>query len=264
MVDYRSVSQLNQYLKCPHSYYLQRIERVWQRPAAWLPQGLAVHEAIEEIEKSHRTLTLEKAEEVFKESYAKHTGRLCEDTPNFEYWFASGPYKGEQDIERRFGLGLEQISRYFAWIEKHPNEKPWITPDGDLAIEIGFDVDLDGVRVKGFIDNVTEITLPDGRTIIIVRDVKSGNKPGDDVQLKVYSVVLEQKYGIEVPQGDYWMGRTGKATHPYNLTLITRDEVVEKFHKVDAGIRAGDFPALPDDSKCRFCPVSASCTFAFS
>src|SRR5690606_29952771 len=70
VVDYRSVSQLKQYQKCGYSYYLARIEREWERPAAWLPQGLAVHEAAEEYEKSGRTMSLDKMQDVFQESSA--------------------------------------------------------------------------------------------------------------------------------------------------------------------------------------------------
>lgn len=261
MVDYRSVSQLKEYQKCPHAYYLHRIERAWERPAAWLPQGLGVHEAAEEFEKSGRTMSTEEAQEVYRESYAKHTNRLCEDTPNFNYWFASGPYKGEQDIERRFGLGLEQVAKYVDYYtESHPEEVIWITPEGEPAIELGFNIDLDGVQVRGFIDQVIEHPAHGTH----VRDIKSGNQPGDDFQLAVYAVAINQMHGTSIDTGDYWMGRQGKPTKEiYKLNFWDREKVSEEFHKVDAGIRAGDFPASPEDSKCRFCPVSASCTFAF-
>ena len=259
VVDYRSVSQLTDYQKCPYLYYKRRIERVWQRPAAWLPQGSAVHEAAEEFEKSGRSLSTDQAQEVFRESYAKEVGRYCETTPNLDYWFASGPYKGEQDIERRFGLGLEQVSKYVDYYtEAHPEEVIWITPEGEPAIELGFDIDLDGVQVRGFIDQVIE--HPEYG--VHVRDIKTGNQPGNDFQLAVYAVAINDMYGTEITTGDYWMGRQGKPTKEvYKLDYWTREKVSEEFHAVDEGIRAGNFPASPEDSKCRFCPVSASCAF---
>ena len=70
---HRSVSQLQQYTKCPMAYKLSRIDKVWQRPAAWLIQGSAVHEAIEAWEKSGRTMTLEEATEDDLESYNQMT-----------------------------------------------------------------------------------------------------------------------------------------------------------------------------------------------
>ena len=254
MVSYRSVSQVKAYEDCPYRYYLERVEKVWQRPAAWLPMGTAVHSAIEEVERSNRELPLEKAEEVFAESYAKEVNRYAEETPNFEYWSWSGPYNGEKDIERRFGVGKAQVGKYYEYMKKNPDDVIWIAPDGTPGIELGFNVELDGVKVRGYIDQVRS-----GKVV----DVKTGNNPGDDFQLKVYSMALEQMYGEKFDQGTYWMGKTGKDTHPYDLTKVSDEEVYERFHKADDGINAGDFPATPDDEKCRRCSVNSSCPFAF-
>ncbi|MDA3643809.1 PD-(D/E)XK nuclease family protein [Saccharopolyspora indica] len=260
MAEYRSVSQLKEYQKCAYAYYLHRIENAWERPAAWLPQGLAVHEAAEAWERSGRTMSLEQAQDVFKSSYATHTNRLAGDTPNFEYWFSSGPYKGETDAARRLGIGLEQVEKYIRYyMEAAPEQVIWITPSGQPAIELGFDIDLDGVRVKGFIDQVISI---DEHGEPIVRDIKTGNKPGDDFQLAVYAVAMNEMYGTDIKTGDYWMGRQGKPTKEnYDLEVWTKEKVSEEFHKVDQSIRAGDFPASPEADKCRFCSVASACGF---
>ncbi|ERB55291.1 hypothetical protein N806_29695 [Rhodococcus sp. P27] len=255
---HRSVSQLNQYERCPLAYKLSRIDKVWQRPAAWLPQGSAVHEAAEAWERSGRTMTVEDAQEVYKTSYVEHTNKYAETTPNFDFWFRSGPYAGERDIERRFGIGLEQVEKYVDWYTEHPEEVIWIAPDGTPGIELGFDIDLDGVPVRGFIDAVIET---EGK--VIVRDNKTGNTPGDDFQLGVYSVALAEQYGIEAPQiGDYWMGRSGKPTYPYKIGEWTKERVTEKFHELEANIQAERFDADPEPSKCAFCDVNQSCPFA--
>lgn len=257
--EHRSVSQINQYTRCPQAYKLQRIDKVWQRPAAWLAQGSAVHEAAEAHERSGRTLTVEQMQDVFRESYVKHIADACETAPNFEAWFKSGPYGGELDIERRFQIGLEQCEKYHRWYADHPQEAIWIAPDGTPGIEIGFDIDLDGVLVRGFIDAV--IAMPDGT--ILVRDNKTGNSPGDDFQLGVYGVALAEQFDIEPPQqGDYWMGRSGKPTLPYNIGEWTREKVSARFAELEANIRAGIFDADPEPSKCRFCDVSWACEFA--
>lgn len=257
-VTHRSVSQYQQYTRCPYSYYLTRVAQEWQRPAAWLPQGLAVHEAAEVYEMSGRMMDLDEAQEVFRDSYAKHTNRLAEDTPNFDFWFASGPYRGEQDIERRFGLGLDQVERYLDYYTSTaPDEKIWTTPDGTPAIELPFSIDLDGVEVKGFIDQV--IASPDHP---FPRDIKTGNKPGDDFQLAVYALALLMVYGVEVSVGDYWMGRKGKPTVPYKLDQWTKESIAAEFKQVDDGIRSESFEPDPEPSKCRFCSVASSCAFS--
>lgn len=230
---------------------------MWQRPAAWLAQGSAVHEAAEAHEKSARSLTLNEAQDVFRESYANHINEACEITPNFDAWFASGPYRGEQDIERRYGIGLGQVESYLNWYEDNPDEVIWIAPDGTPGIELGFDIDLDGVPVRGYIDAV--IDCGD----VIVRDNKTGNKPGDSFQLATYAIALAETYGIDRPLiGDYWMGRTGKPTKPYDLTDWPRERVSEAFRELEDNIQAGDYPPLPDASKCRFCDVSWACDYS--
>ncbi|QGJ89775.1 Cas4 exonuclease [Mycobacterium phage Superchunk] len=127
----RSVSQLNQYTRCPMAYKLARRDKVWARPAAWLPQGTAFHTVAEVYEKAlaeGREMTLEKAKEIFAEEYSKDIGALCEETPNFEWWFWSGPYNGERDIERRYEVGLEQVEKFIAW-RKDKGQKIWMTPE---------------------------------------------------------------------------------------------------------------------------------------
>src|SRR5699024_9703686 len=255
---HRSVSQVNQYAKCPYGYKLDRIDRVWSRPAAWLSQGTAVHAAAEAYERSGRTMTLEQMQDVFREEYANATAELAEDTPNTEYWLASGPYKGPQDIERRYDIGLEQCARYIDWYQEHPEETVWITPDGVLAVELPFDVDLNGVRVRGYIDAV----VVDPERGLVVRDNKTGNQPGDDFQLATYAVAVAETYDVPQPAwGDYWMGRSGKPTKPYDLSGWTKDKVAAVYKDMDDAVKAGHFPADPEPSKCRFCSVAMSCDF---
>lgn len=255
---YRSVSQLKQYEKCPYSYYLARVKREWQRPAAWLAQGSAVHAAAEAWERSGRTMSLEEAQDVFRASYQEEINGFTEITPNFQWWFQSGPYGGELDIERRYKIGLEQVEKYIRWYEAHPDQVIWIAPDGTPGIELKFDIELDGVPITGFIDAV--IQTDEG---LIVRDNKTGNNPGDDFQLGVYAVALSETYDIPVPQkGDFWMGRSGKPTYPFDLTDWTRDAVSEAFQELEANLAAERFDPKPDPDGCRFCDVSYTCKYA--
>lgn len=253
-----SVSQYKLYERCAYAWKLTKIDKVWEKPAAWLAQGSAVHEAAEAYERANRTMSLEDMQEVFKESYAKHINEACEVTPNLDYWFRSGPYGGEADIERRYHIGLDQCGKYIRWYEAHPDEVIWIADDGTPGIELGFDMDLDGVLVRGFIDAV----IRHGDEIV-VRDNKTGNQPGDDFQLGVYAVALADQYGIPQPsRGDYWMGRSGKPTVPYRLEAWPRERVAEAFAALADNINAGRFEPSPEPSKCRFCSVAVFCDYA--
>lgn len=257
----RSVSQVNQYNRCPQSYYLSRIEKVWQRPAAWLPQGTAVH-AVAEIYRQRQLagnpMSLEEAEELFKEEYANACNEYCEITPNLDFWARSGPYRGAEDIERRFGIGLEQVHKFVNWCNDHPDIEVWIAPDGTPGIELEFSIELGGITVRGFIDAVAVI---DGHVVVI--DYKTGNSPGEDFQLGVYSVALSAMFGIDPPQlGYYWLckkGAKGKLTHPYQIGDWTAERVTAEFLALEANLEAERFDPDPEPSKCQFCDVNASC-----
>lgn len=256
MPEYRSVSQYKTYKNCPYQYKLERIDKVWQRPAAWLAQGTAVHTAAEMYERSERTLTLKDSQDFYTGSYVETINKACETTPNLDYWFGSGPYRGEADIERRYKLGLDQVGRYLDWYQAHPEEVIWVAEDGTPGIELGFDMDLDGVAVRGYIDAVIQVG-----NRVFVRDNKTGNLPGDDFQLAVYAVALNKQYDTDIYSGDYWMGRTGKPTFPYDLSDWPEDRLVNEFGWLDVNIRAENFDPDPEPAKCRFCPVANSCAF---
>ena len=256
----RSVSQLNSYTRCPQAYKLGRIDKVWSRPAAWLPQGTAFHAVAEQYElkmAEGSPMSLEAAKDLFRTTYSEGISELADLTPNFEWWFWSGPYNGERDIERRFQIGLEQVEKFVAW-RADPGQEIWVTPDGTPAIELAFKIELDGILVRGFIDAVVVVNGE-----LRVRDYKTGNSPGDDFQLGVYALAIDMLYGQRPLTGDYFMagkkGKPAKATVHYDLSHWTREAVTERFHEVEARIQAGDFEPDPEPSKCGFCDVNLSC-----
>lgn len=263
----RSVSQYNSYVRCPQAYKLGRIDKVWSRPAAWLPQGTAFHAMAEEYEKRRhiagQKMTLDEAKDLFREEYAKGISELTDETPNFEWWFWSGPYSGERDVSRRYDIGLEQVEKFVRWRET-AGQQIWITPDGTPAIELAFKIELDGILVRGFIDAVVEEEVAIGEYELRVRDYKTGNSPGDDFQLGVYALAIRELYNVEITSGDYFMagkkGKPAKATAPYDLSYWTRDVVSAMFREVEDQIQAGNFEPLPEPSKCGFCDVNRSCS----
>jgi putative RecB family exonuclease len=262
MVKYRSFSQLKEYSPkhngCPYRYYLHRMERAWERPAAWLPQGVAVHEAAEMWERSGREMSVEDAQAIFRKSYVENTNKMLADTPNMEYWFRSGPYDGETDIARRFEVGTEQVEKYIRYYtEQHPEQVIWITPNGEPAIELDLTVKLGDVEVRAKIDSV--VVEADGEPT--VRDNKTGAKPDGPAQLKTYGVMVEKATGVPMTRGDYWMGKTGRPSRRHDLTKVSEQEVVDEFGELDAAIRAEKFDPAPDPDKCERCTVALSCRF---
>lgn len=253
----RSVSQIQEYLEdlggCAYKFFLNRIVRAWDMPAAWLPQGTAVHTAAEFWERSGRTADRAAVLEAYKSAYREDLAKLMEVTPNLNYWFPSWKYLGWDDITRRATKGIGQVDNYLNYYDKNPDQKPWTTPTGELAIEHKFRVKLDNVWVLGYIDQVI-----DG----LVRDLKTGKKPGGTLQLKVYAVALKKEFDLDVTEGDYFLLDNKKPTKKYDLTQMSEDQVTDLFGRMNEGVRNEDFDASPDPDKCRMCPFKTACKYS--
>lgn len=229
---------------------------MWQRPASWLSQGLGVHVAMEAWEQSGRTLTAEDLITIYRDEFTRSIEEQARETPNFEYWFGSGPYNGTQDIQRRWALGEKQLIALVDYCTNHPETKVWTTPDGKKAVELEFLVELGGVKVKGFIDQIIE--TPKG---LVVRDIKTGATPGDTFQLATYAEAVRLMYDQTPYAGDYLMGKTGKPTKLYPITEEDRADVHKRFAELEQLLKEERFDPTPSRNTCAMCSVKTSCQF---
>lgn len=262
----RSVSQLLTYRACPQEYFLERValdifgRRIWQRPAAWFPMGTAVHAAAEAFELHDRTMSLEDMNEVFTETYTTDVRKYL-DRGTMDTWFHSGRYGGEEDIERRFKVGLEHVARYRKYYTEGSGASQqivWLGPDSERTrvVELPFDVRIGEVRVKGFIDAAVH-----HGDFVVVRDNKTGAKPGNPFQLATYGVALKLQYGVTAHYGDFFMTKTGKPTGVIDLSEWPEERVAAEFEALELGIGEGRFTATPEASMCSRCSVNAYCDF---
>ncbi|MEU9708008.1 PD-(D/E)XK nuclease family protein [Streptomyces sp. NPDC047967] len=251
----RSVSQADQYGKCPEQYRLRRIERVTPRPAAWSHQGNAFHEACEAFERSDRTMSSAEAVEIYSDSYAALTNESLDRESNLARWMTAGGVDGETDVVNRHALGRAQVARYVEWAaEKGP--VIWKAPDGSPGLELHVKAEIGGVPVQGYIDQLT--AEPD--TSVRVRDLKTGSTRSK-FQLKTYTVLTRKVYNVPVRKADWYMGKTGGLSRALDVSKVQEEEVGEVFAAMDAGVKAGVFPARPGWN-CRFCDVSHACSFS--
>ncbi|MFJ8930612.1 RecB family exonuclease [Streptomyces sp. NPDC102364] len=249
----RSVSQVEQYKKCPRQFELQRIERVKPRPAAWSHQGTAFHAAIETYEEGGRRLTADQTADLFHDDYTRLTNKSLVEESNLDRWMTAGP-DGQSDIEARYVLGMEQTRAYVQWAEEH---QPSIWRDevtGKAGIEMHLTADLGGVQVQGYVDQL--LAEPDGS--VRVRDLKTGSTKSK-FQLQTYGVLTRKVLGVEANSADWYMAKTGGLSRPVDLQGVTEEEVAAEFIALDQGVKAGDFPARPG-FLCRFCDVGYACS----
>ncbi|WP_234431747.1 RecB family exonuclease [Streptomyces sp. NRRL S-241] len=248
----RSVSQLEQFEKCPKQYELQRVERIIPRPAAWSHQGSAFHGAIETFEGEGRALTADQAADLFHQDYTARVNKALAQEPNLDHWMTAGA-DGQSDIEARYVLGMEQTRAYVHWAEEN---RPviWRDAAGQPGIERHLTAYLGGVRVQGYVDQF--VSQPDGS--VRVRDLKTGSTKSK-FQLQTYGILARKVLGVEVNDADWYMAKTGGLSRPVDLTTVTEESVAERFVSMDQGVKAGNFPARPG-FLCRFCDVGYACS----
>ncbi|WP_406153590.1 PD-(D/E)XK nuclease family protein [Streptomyces anulatus] len=252
----RSVSQTEQYEKCGWRYYLQRIKRVTPLPAAWSHHGTAFHSAAEAVERSERTMTADEAVQLFSDQYAALVNKALDQEPNTDRWLSASGSGGE-DIERRYVLGQEQTRRYVEWAEEN-QPTIWQAPSGKDALELYFKVEIGGVQVRGYIDQL----VLEADDSLRVRDLKTGTMKSK-FQLETYKVAIEKHFNVPVNRGDWYLAKNGGLSRVVKLDKITEEEVGERYAAMDAGVKRGDFVANPG-FLCRFCDMKHACSFSRS
>ncbi|MGW3232457.1 PD-(D/E)XK nuclease family protein [Kitasatospora sp. NPDC001095] len=247
------MSQVLLYEGCGERYRLGRVEGETPLPAAWSHHGTAFHAAAEAIERSGRQMGEEEAVQLFSDEYGRLVNAALDREPNTNRWLsASGG--GGQDIEHRYVLGQDQTRQYWAWTQEH-QPAIWATPDGEPGLELGFNVELGGIQVRGFIDQL--LTEVDGA--VRVRDLKTGSTKSR-FQLETYAVAMRLVHDVEVRKGDWYLAKRGGLSRPVDLSEVTGEQVGERFAAMDGGVKRGDFPAKPG-FLCRFCDLQHKCSF---
>lgn len=195
---------------------------------------------------------------IYEDTWEEEESKAWQKEPDPAAWQRSGVKKVETDIRDRRIRGRDQVIGY---MEATQNERltAWTLPDtGWVASEVPFEVDLGGVRVRGFID----LIMVDPQTgALLVRDIKTGaKKPVGTVQLATYAIALRKQYGVHVAWGDYWMCKDDCASSPEYLGDIPEARIASQYQMVDASIRDERWPANVGDH-CARCDVARHCPF---
>ena len=264
-----SWSSVSTYSGCGQKWLLTRGFKIPQ--ATWFATegGKAVHEITEAIDRAAlegeslqaqyqmahgfgRKFLQRIAELELEGIEVKPSGRKLK-----ELGWTGGPNKKDRDWWLHYGP--EMIGQ---WIEQSLalRAKGWkiaTMPDGQMGIEVGFDITIEGVRLVGYIDRV--YLLPDGSVLLL--DLKTG-AVSPDLQLLTYAVGSDAHYGLSADWGDFWTPSSdspyGKLTQPIDVAQRPLQRLEKMYQQADRGIRAGVF--LPSvSSMCAGCTVKEAC-----
>ncbi|MEU7830322.1 PD-(D/E)XK nuclease family protein [Nonomuraea sp. NPDC049129] len=251
-----SVSRLTSIARCGTAFELERIEKLPSLPAGWTIGGIAVHEAADAWEKSGRTMGVMDAVEVFKESWRHEIAKADEKFPDRTRWLVGGRKKVQKDLEDRYEGGIGQVADYIRHNLLDKRLVPYELPDGSPAAEVGFEIEFEGVTVRGYID----LVLRDVETgQILVRDIKTGSKaPQVPFQLIVYRQAVNEIFGEDVTWGDFFMTKEAKPTSPIDLTTLDLVWIGRWFRRAVEMEERRHFLPNPGDA-CRTCGVSPYC-----
>lgn len=251
---HRSVSQFSSFTRCSEGYRLEKVARAPQSPAAWFHQGSAFHKAAEFWELSLRKANLDIVLECYYQEYDRLVAKDLERQPDLSKWLTGGRTKAADDIARRRDRGADQVKGYMTYALTAP-ERVFVIGDSP-AVEVEFELDLDGIRVIGFIDQI--VLWPDGR--ITARDLKTGTKRPDwPFQLGVYDIAIEEMFGYRPYWGDFYIAKDNKPDPMVDLSTFTRAKVTRWFQDMDRSVNSGLFVPNVGDA-CRVCTVSDFCS----
>lgn len=225
-----------------------------QTPAAWFAQGTAFHESAEAWERSLREFDERETVDLYYAAYDREIAEGLQREPDPNRWMTGGRVKGTDDIARRRARGADQIRAFLRYALAAP-ERPLSLGGDEVAVEVSFDLDLDGISVVGVIDVVTE--FPGG--ILVPRDYKTGSRrPTWPFQPAVYRLAMLDLFGVLPDWGDYYIAKDGKPDPPVDLTRYSRDFISRLFLDMDRAENAGIYLPNPGDG-CRTCGVAPHC-----
>ncbi|KAG2775780.1 hypothetical protein PC129_g2130 [Phytophthora cactorum] len=279
-----SYSQISEYLRCPHRYYLGRVMKLDGDVSTAMMFGRALHEGVAvfakslaatqlngEVTQETKTLAAVEAKEAFMCAWVGDGYGLFTSKEQASFLLERGMMALWEFIETHYGdLQLEEIVH----VEK----------------EFSFHVPEANVELRGVWDRIDRVSSPigDGSSSFVIKEFKSNlggaernmRKLADDsLQLKMYmyafhKVFGEAPYGAKLQQigGNYnepssdatkarrrRISRAGNDDNGFvHFSEEAAQEAKDAIVEVASGLRRGDFDPKPSFAECAFCPYAGS------
>ena len=231
-----SHSSITLYNECPQKYKFRYVDAVPEKPRHFFSFGRSVHSALEFFYGT-KTPVPPSLAELF-ENYKKT-------------WVVEG-YRDQSQEAEYYDEGKRILK---AFHEKHA--KDFHVP---LSVEYGFELEVEGVPVKGFVDRVDK--LPDGRLAVV--DYKTGKKLATgrleiDAQLTMYQYACETLLGAEVGDLIFYHLPTLKEHRASRRGAKLVDELKSRVVTTAESITQEKFDPKPDEMVCRWCDYKPIC-----
>jgi ATP-dependent DNA helicase UvrD/PcrA len=240
-----SHAQIDDWLTCPLKYLFAHVAHVPLASDPTFMYGNAIHHAIK-IWHQHRIKGL--------------PIDVADVLAAFESAWSSEGFLTREHEERRLEEGREALRR-FVERDAASREKP-------LAVETEFRFQVDGNVVSGRWDRIDErdggIVLVDYKSSSVEEPEKAEARARDslrDGQLGLYALAYRETRQVMPASAELRFvgsGVTGAAeVEPEHL-----ERARARVREAAAGVRAGRFPAKPDQRNCGYCAYRLFCQFS--
>ncbi|MBN1161983.1 MAG: PD-(D/E)XK nuclease family protein [Dehalococcoidales bacterium] len=228
MIRPLSFTQISLYQQCPWCYKLQYIDGLKAKAKWYFSFGTSMHSAVERFFRVRMppAPSLEELLQFYEQG-----------------WLSQG-YESPEDEARYKEYGKEILKRFW---EIH-------APDFRLpiALERSFYIDIEGIKLRGFIDRVDK--LDSGGLSII--DYKTSQELfttdylENDLQLTIYQMAAEQTWNLPVEKLTLYHLRSNTACTCLPRGKERIDQARQLVLDVAENINRGNFPATEHE----FCP----------
>jgi RecB family exonuclease len=227
-----SFTQISLYRSCPLCYKLQYIDGLKAKEKSYFSFGTVMHDCVEYFFRVNTPPPPSLAEVL------NYYGQS---------WLSQG-YESPEEEARYKKYGREILTRFW---EIHSAD--FRLP---IALERNFNIDIEGVKLRGFIDRVDKLDSG-GLSIIDYKTNKelfTAEHLAEDLQLTIYQMAAEQTWGLPVERLTLYHLRSNTPCHCSPRGRAQIEQTKQLILEVADGINQGNFPAVEG----QFCPCDFS------
>lgn len=223
-------------------------------PAPWTGLGIAVHQAFCDWEKFDREIDVCEYFEGYYDEYIEESLKL---QPDLDLWTI--PPNSKDTMKSIASYRKRGLERDVPTYRDRCLEAGWEIyrfDTGEKALELEYEIELDGIPIKGAVDRVQ--WWPE-RGYATIEDLKSGNlEEWDRRQLGVYAYALRTVYDIPIRWGRYWFTKTDQPSEWFDLRRYDKNYLISIFNDLDAIIDQRLLLPNPGEH-CKLCDVRPWC-----